>query len=170
MIVFDTFRNAKSIVTGAYFCALDGASTNTYDKWYHDSATLVAIPHFSLANCVKNAGHTPFTSTYFALLTNLSIKECMITLSIQQTFFYTWNLYVQCGRILLTGCQKRCFVGELCHQLKNGDVNTWGVCNKALRITYSNNSAQLVLVIELWVKIWVAVYLWPLYYVLLLIP
>ena len=62
-------------VTGAYFRALVGASTNTYVIRYHDSATLVTIAHLSLVNCVKNAGHTPSTSTYFALLTIFKYKR-----------------------------------------------------------------------------------------------
>ena len=82
MIAFVVFPKTFSIVTGAYFRALDGASTNTYIMGYHDSATFVAIAHFSFVNCVKNAGHTPFTSTYFALLTISSTEECMMTLSI----------------------------------------------------------------------------------------
>ena len=67
-------------------------------------------------------------------------------------------MYARCGRLLLAGCQKRFLYVSHATNSKNGDVNTWEVCNKTLRITYSNKSAQLVLVTELWVKIWVAVY------------
>ena len=68
------FQTRKA-VTGAYFRALDGARTNIYVMRYHDSATIVAIAYFSLVFCIKNAGHTPFTSTYFALLTIFKYKR-----------------------------------------------------------------------------------------------
>ena len=53
------------------------------------------------------------------------------------------------GRILLTGCQKRFLYVSYDTNTNNGDVNTRGVCNKAMRIIYSYSSAQLVVIIYL---------------------
>ena len=43
--------------------------------YYHDSDAIVIIAHFCLVNCVKNAGLTPFNSTYFAHLANFEYKR-----------------------------------------------------------------------------------------------
>ena len=121
MFTFIAFPDTWSIVTGAYFCALDDTSTNTYVMHYHDSATLVAIAHFSLVNCVKNAGHTPFTSTYFAILTNFKYKR-MYDDPEHSTNIILYLKFV-CSVWLYTfdRVPKAVFVCELCYQRKK-----WG--------------------------------------------
>ena len=114
---------------------------------YHDSATPVAIAHFSLVNCVKNAGHTPFTSTYFALLTNFKYKRMYDDPEQSTNILFYLTFVCSVWPYTFDWVPKAVFcMWAIATNAKNGDVNSGGVCNKALRITYSNNSAQLVLV------------------------
>ena len=104
-------------------------------------------------------------STYFVLLTDFKYKRMNDDPEHSTNILYTWNCMLGVAVYFWPGAKSGFWKVSYAINAKNGDVNTWVVCNKTLLITYSNNSAQLVLVMELWVKIWVVVYLWPgLYY------
>ena len=160
MIAFVAFPNAQSIVTGACFRALFGTRTNTDVTRYHGSATLVAIAHFFFVNCVTNAGHTSFTSTYFALLTNFKYKRMYDDPAHSTNILL--NLKFVCLVWPYTFCQARkavfCMwamrsihiIGFL--TLQRGILK---LCAYHTQTTASNSHR------ELWAPMWVAVSLWP---------
>ena len=74
MIAVCLFLHVKNRHWSA-FSRFGCASANTHIMYYHDSDAIVIIAHFCLVNCVKNAGLTPFNSTYFAHLANFEYKR-----------------------------------------------------------------------------------------------
>ena len=118
------YQTRKASSRERIFAGLMAQARTPTSMRYHDSAIFVAIAHFSLVNCVKNAEHTPFTSTYFALLTNLKYKRMYDDPEHSTNILFYLKFVSSAWPYTFDRCQKRFLYVSYATNARNGDANT----------------------------------------------